>query len=157
MKLTEIAIYAACYIISAFATTDILRLLKGASSSVLQPDSFCPVCNHKLSLIEQFPIISYFIRKGRCKYCYSKIPAANLYFEIFLSLILVLIVFFNHFSFCGYILSILSYEFVKFTAILCFGKREKDFAINLSFSLLQNIIIFTILGLLFIINAAISI
>lgn len=155
MKLTEIAIYMACYIISAFATTDILRLLKGASSPVLQADCFCPICNHKLFLTEQFPIISYLIRKGRCKYCQAKIPATNLYFEIFISLLLSLIAYLSHFSLTGYLLSILSYEAVKFTAIIHFGKRENDFYKNLLFSLLQNIIIFIILGLLFIINTAV--
>ena len=157
MKFTEIAIIIAYYIISAFATTDILRLLKGSSTPVLQAGCFCPVCNHKLGLFEQFPLISYFFRKGRCKYCKSKIPVSNLYFEIFLSVSLIAISLLSNFSFTGYLISITAYELTKLVSITIIGRRENDFLKNLFLSFLQNIVIFFILAVLFVINSSVQV
>ena len=45
------------YILGAYATTDILRLLKGSAVSVTAPDCYCPICHNKIALKEQLPII----------------------------------------------------------------------------------------------------
>ena len=35
--------------------------------------SRCNSCGHELSLLEQIPIISYILQRGKCKHCYKKI------------------------------------------------------------------------------------
>jgi leader peptidase (prepilin peptidase)/N-methyltransferase len=35
--------------------------------------SICPICKHELAWKDNIPILSYFILKGRCRYCGSKI------------------------------------------------------------------------------------
>jgi prepilin signal peptidase PulO-like enzyme (type II secretory pathway) len=53
------AIIMCFYIIGAYATTDIVRLLKGARLAVWTQSCYCPVCNNCIKLVEQIPIISY--------------------------------------------------------------------------------------------------
>ncbi len=40
---------------------------------ILYKKSFCPNCNHKLSFLDLFPVLSYIFLRGRCRYCKSKI------------------------------------------------------------------------------------
>lgn len=47
------------------------RLPKG--ESIITPPSHCPNCNHRLKWYELFPIISFFIQKGKCRKCKEKI------------------------------------------------------------------------------------
>lgn len=44
--------------------------------------SYCPKCNHKLSFLDMFPIISYIFLKGKCRYCKSKIGSRYFIIEI---------------------------------------------------------------------------
>jgi leader peptidase (prepilin peptidase)/N-methyltransferase len=37
------------------------------------PRSQCPSCHHPLSLLDNIPIISYYLLKGRCRYCNTPI------------------------------------------------------------------------------------
>jgi len=37
------------------------------------PGSSCPVCHHKITALENIPVISYLYLKGRCKSCKAKI------------------------------------------------------------------------------------
>lgn len=37
--------------------------------------SCCKSCNYELSLLDEIPIISFLLLKGKCKYCENKIPA----------------------------------------------------------------------------------
>lgn len=39
------------------------------------PRSRCPACNHPISAVENIPIISYLVQKGRCTGCGQKISA----------------------------------------------------------------------------------
>ena len=41
--------------------------------SLLFPGSSCPVCHHKITALENIPVISYLYLKGRCKSCKTKI------------------------------------------------------------------------------------
>lgn len=53
------SLYFVFYIMGAYATTDILRLLKGSTVKVNAPDCYCPICHNKIALRDQLPIISY--------------------------------------------------------------------------------------------------
>lgn len=52
--------------------------------------SSCDKCNHDLKLYECLPIISFIIRKGRCKYCHQKISKMYIIFEIISGLLFAL-------------------------------------------------------------------
>ncbi len=41
--------------------------------SLLSPGSHCPACQHKITAMENIPIISYLLLKGHCKACGAKI------------------------------------------------------------------------------------
>ena len=38
------------------------------------PGSGCPQCGHKISILENIPIISYFFLRGQCSSCHARIP-----------------------------------------------------------------------------------
>ena len=42
--------------------------------NLLTPASHCPKCQHRLSALENIPIISYLVLRGKCKGCSSAIP-----------------------------------------------------------------------------------
>ena len=46
------------------------------------PASHCPQCQHRLTLVENIPIISYCIQSGCCKSCNAHIPIQYLIIEI---------------------------------------------------------------------------
>lgn len=41
---------------------------------LLSADCICPSCHHRLSILHQLPILSYFALHGRCHYCHAPIP-----------------------------------------------------------------------------------
>lgn len=150
---TYIISFAICfcfYILGAYATTDILRLIKGSSVSVNAPDCYCPICNHKILLRDQLPIISYLLNHGACRNCKSKIPFSELFLEIFLFLTLSLTSVLLHFNVTAYFACILIYECTKLFFLLRFGKRETAFLKNLTVSLFNNLLLFGFIGILFV-------
>src|SRR5690606_37310159 len=38
------------------------------------PRSTCPQCQHKISALENIPVVSYLFLQGRCSECQSSIP-----------------------------------------------------------------------------------
>lgn len=44
-----------------------------ASFNLWLPRSHCPTCKHTLLVLENIPVISYLILKGRCRYCHAPI------------------------------------------------------------------------------------
>lgn len=143
------AILLALYIISAYATTDMLRLLKGSTGPVLSRDSYCPVCHHALRLRDQIPIFSYFLCRGRCRYCSSPIPVSNLLLELGMFLLTSATALLTGFSWSGYALILFLYEGTKAALLWHFGKREEDFSAQLRDSLLSNLVVFLLLAVLF--------
>lgn len=55
------------------------RVPKG--QSIVAPPSHCPNCNHRLTIVELIPILSYIISKGKCKNCQQKISPFYIMFE----------------------------------------------------------------------------
>lgn len=43
----------------------------------------CMECSHKLSFIDSIPILSYFLLKGKCRYCHKKIDIMEILMEVF--------------------------------------------------------------------------
>lgn len=44
--------------------------------------SYCESCKHQLKWHDLFPVFSYLLLWGKCRYCQAKIPLSNLIFEI---------------------------------------------------------------------------
>lgn len=58
-------------IIGSFLNVCIYRLPRG--KSIVWPPSYCPHCEKKIPWLENFPIISYFLLRGKCGRCDEKI------------------------------------------------------------------------------------
>lgn len=41
---------------------------------LITSDCFCPCCGHVLPLHHQIPILSFFLLKGKCRFCHTPIP-----------------------------------------------------------------------------------
>lgn len=50
------------------------------NESLVYPSSHCTCCNHKLGILDLFPIFSYLLLGGKCRYCGNKI---SLFYPIF--------------------------------------------------------------------------
>lgn len=64
------------------------RIPKG--ESIITPGSHCTNCNSKLTFLDLIPIISYIIRKGKCKHCGQKISLFYPAFEVLTGILFVL-------------------------------------------------------------------
>ncbi len=137
------------YIIGAYATTDILRLLKGSTTSINAPDCYCPVCHHKIALQDQIPVFSYLKNHGACHNCKSPIPVSDLFLEIFLFVLLSGAAFLLDFSWSACLLCIFLYETTKAVFLLLCGRRQDAFFSNLLLSLRNNAVIFSMVAFLF--------
>ena len=147
--LVIITILFAFYILSAYATTDILRLLKGSTVPVYAPDCYCGNCGNKIRLIDQVPIFAYLFNRGRCHYCKCKIPSYDILFEVMILVIFSVTNFILHFQFIGFFATIAEYELIKLIFLLIKGKREDAFIKNLLISLLTNVFVFLLVGALY--------
>ena len=58
-------------IVGSFLNVCISRLPKG--ESVVRPGSHCPKCNVPIRFYDNIPIISYFLLRGKCRYCKAPI------------------------------------------------------------------------------------
>lgn len=52
--------------------------------------SFCPNCNHKLGVLDLFPVWSYLFLKGKCRYCGEKIRIRYFLLEILSGIVFVI-------------------------------------------------------------------
>ncbi|HBF38966.1 MAG TPA: prepilin peptidase [Firmicutes bacterium] len=58
-------------IIGSFLNVIIYRLPRG--ESIVLPPSHCPQCEHRLTWLDLFPVLSFIFLQGRCRYCRAKI------------------------------------------------------------------------------------
>lgn len=58
-------------VIGSFLNVCIYRIPKG--EDIVKTSSHCMKCNHVLKWYDLFPIVSYFMLKGRCRYCGAKL------------------------------------------------------------------------------------
>lgn len=66
----DVTIFLYGIIIGSFLNVCIFRIPK--SESIL-PDSHCRNCGHKLRWYDLFPVFSYILLRGRCRYCGNRI------------------------------------------------------------------------------------
>lgn len=89
----EIFFYILIFIIGSlfgsFYTLAVYRIPK--RQDITHTHSYCPNCNHKLGILDLFPIFSYIFLLGRCRYCKEKIRIRYLVLEILSGLLFVII------------------------------------------------------------------
>lgn len=57
--------------------------------------SYCEICKKKLHWYDLFPVFSYLLLHGKCRYCHKKIPLEYVLVEIFMGVLAVLVVHLN--------------------------------------------------------------
>lgn len=89
----EAILYITIFIIGtlfgSFYTLAVYRIPK--RQDILYTHSYCPKCNHKLGLLDLFPIISYILLGGKCRYCKEKIRPRYLILEVLTGVLFVVI------------------------------------------------------------------
>lgn len=92
MTLINIIVYIALFCIGtlfgSFFTLAVYRIPLG--KDITHERSFCPKCNHKLSILDMIPILSYLFLGGKCRYCKQKIRPRYLLLEILSGIVFVL-------------------------------------------------------------------
>lgn len=89
----DIFFYVIIFIIGSlfgsFYTLAVYRIPK--RQDILLKHSYCPNCNHKLGLLDLFPIFSYILLGGKCRYCKEKIRPRYLILEVLAGMLFVVI------------------------------------------------------------------
>ncbi len=80
----------------SFFTVIGLRLPQGIP--FLLGHSHCDSCNHKLSLLDMIPLLSFLFLKGKCHYCHKKISPLSFWMELFTGVLFTLAYFIFGFS-----------------------------------------------------------
>lgn len=110
----EVFFYIIIFIIGtlfgSFYTLAVYRIPK--RQDIVHTHSYCPNCNHKLGLLDLFPVFSYIFLRGRCRYCKEKIRPRYLILEILSGILFVLLAYLMD-------LSIYNLEVIKITEF-CF-------------------------------------
>lgn len=134
----RVAMCVCYYIFSATPSTDILRLLKGATTSINSRHSACDSCGHRLHHWEQLSVLSYLLAKGHCRYCGAKIPPQSVILESLTFVMMAGLAVAFRFRFIGVILGFVGYEALKVGFLVKYGKREKKFGEEIAVSLGYN-------------------
>jgi len=71
-----------------FATNPIYRLPR--NESLFLKDPYCGDCNAKLMPRDLFPVLSWLMTRGKCRYCGASIPACYAIIEALIGLLFVL-------------------------------------------------------------------
>lgn len=104
----EFIVFIFGVVIGSFLNVCIYRIPSG--KSIAYPPSSCGSCNHRLKAKDLFPIVSYFLLRGRCRYCHQKI--SNRYWLVELLTGVLLTILYIKYSF--------SFEFIKYAILLFF-------------------------------------
>ena len=76
-------------IVGSFSNVCIYRIPR--NESIVYPASHCPKCSTTIRLIDNIPLLSYFLLKGRCRNCGSKISIQYPIVELLTGLIYLII------------------------------------------------------------------
>lgn len=135
--------------IGAYATTNINRLLSGATIPVWDKHCYCAACGHILALTDQIPVYSYYHNHGKCRYCKTSVPFRDLLPELFIPAYMLAVTLISHFSIYGYLACIAGYEIYKYIMLVLYGTRRKHFIKNLLVSELMSCFLFVLVGFFF--------
>jgi len=88
----NIFLYTIIFIMGAFFgsfyTLAVYRIPLG--QNIVYMHSYCPKCNHKLGVLDLFPILSYIFLGGKCRYCKNPIRIRYLLLEVLSGFVFVL-------------------------------------------------------------------
>ncbi len=146
--LVKIGIIICYYHLSALATTDTLRLVKGSNVSVFAKDCYCDKCGHKIALIYQIPIISYLITGGKCPYCSIKFDKTNFFLELILLCYYSSVSLLLNFSILSVLVNFVSYELFKIIYLIIKKRKQNNFYKEYILSFLSNIFVFSLVAFL---------
>lgn len=76
-------------LLGSFLNVCICRIPKG--ESIVFPPSHCPNCKQRIKIYDLFPVISYFLLRGRCRHCQAKISIRYPIVELVTGIIVLLI------------------------------------------------------------------
>jgi len=122
-----IGIFYIYYHIGGLSTTNMIRLSRGNTHTVLASKCYCDHCGATITPFYQMAIISYILCRGKCRNCKSKIPVDALFLEITVMVGMSVISALLDFSSLGVTLSYFYYEIVRVGWILLKGRRENGF------------------------------
>ncbi|MGE4357767.1 MAG: A24 family peptidase [Candidatus Omnitrophota bacterium] len=74
--------------VGSFLNVCISRLPEG--KSIIYPPSHCPDCHKNIRWYDNIPLLSYFILRGRCRYCGKRISPRYLFVELLTAIIFLL-------------------------------------------------------------------
>ncbi len=78
---------------------------KKSAFNLAVPGSHCPHCKHKISALENIPVLSWLILKGKCRYCQAPISARYPLIELATAVFSALVAY--HFGFALLTLAVL--------------------------------------------------
>jgi len=84
-----ILIFILGLIVGSFSNVCIYRIPK--SESIVYPASHCPKCHSKIKPVDNIPLLSFILLKGRCRNCKSKISIQYPIVELVTGLIYLII------------------------------------------------------------------
>lgn len=67
-------------VVGSFLGVVIDRVPSG--QSIVRPPSHCPSCDHAIRPVDNIPVLSYLVLRGRCRDCHSPIPGHDLVVEL---------------------------------------------------------------------------
>jgi leader peptidase (prepilin peptidase)/N-methyltransferase len=85
----DVLIFILGLIVGSFSNVCIYRIPK--NESIIYPASHCPKCRTKIKPIDNIPLLSYILLKGRCRNCKSKISLQYPIVEFLTGLIYLII------------------------------------------------------------------
>lgn len=137
--------------IGSFLNVCIYRLPEGRS--IIKPRSFCPKCGERIRALDNIPVLSYLLLKGRCRNCGQRISLQYPVVETASALLLVLLYrrFGLSMQFLGYGIFTLALLVVFFTDL---NKRiipdrvtYPSIALGLAFAAFNREIVGSLLGM----------
>jgi len=87
--LNVVLIFILGLIVGSFSNVCIYRIPR--NESIIYPASHCPKCRSKIKPVDNIPLLSYILLKGRCRNCKSKISIQYLIVEFLTGLIYLIV------------------------------------------------------------------
>lgn len=110
MDFDTIIVYAYIFFfgccMGSFYNVCIYRLPRG--ESIMRPRSHCTSCGHSLRAADLIPVLSYFVLKGRCRYCNAAISPRYAVVEIICGIMFSFIFYCFNISFKSLLLAAVS-------------------------------------------------
>ena len=81
------------------------------------PDSHCPACKHEITAIDNIPLVSWLVLKGRCRYCRAPVSARYPAIELVTAVVSALVAWQFGFTWQTPALLVLSWALIVLTMI----------------------------------------